>query len=90
MYAIRSYYEVEVARANLSLQNVNDIEIPFCSKSEQQEIIKAIESRLSVCDKVEENINEAMIKSEALRQSILKKAFEGKLLSPAEIEKCIV
>jgi len=80
--------QVEVARANLSLQNVNDIEIPFCSKSEQQEIIKAIESRLSVCDKVEENINEAMIKSEALRQSILKKAFEGKLLSPAEIEKC--
>jgi type I restriction enzyme S subunit len=27
-------------------------------------------------------------KAEALRQSILKKAFEGKLLSEAEIAKC--
>jgi type I restriction enzyme R subunit len=39
-------------------------------------------------DKVEQSISESIQKAEALRQSILKKAFEGKLLSQAEIELC--
>ena len=55
---------------------------------EQHQIVREIESRLSVCDKVEESISESLEKAEALRQSILKKAFEGKLLSDAEIEQC--
>ncbi len=40
---------------------------------------KEIESRLSVCDKTEETITSSLKRSEALRQSILKKAFEGSL-----------
>ena len=80
--------QVDVARANLSLQNVKDIEIPFCNVDEQRIVIQEIESRLSVCDKVEESINESLEKAKALRQSILKKAFEGRLLSTQEIEKC--
>ncbi len=55
---------------------------------EQTQIVQEIESRLSVCDKVEQSITESIEKAEALRQSILKKAFEGKLLSKAEIELC--
>ena len=39
-----------------------------------------IESRLSVCDNMEESIQISLKKAEALRQSILKKAFEGKLI----------
>jgi len=37
---------------------------------------------------MEQSITESIAKAEALRQSILKKAFEGKLLSPAEIDLC--
>jgi len=48
---------------------------------EQKHIIQKIESRLSVCDKIEESINTSLIQAEALRQSILKKAFEGKLVA---------
>ena len=48
--------------------------------SEQQAIIAEIESRLSVCDKLEESIQTGLQQAEALRQSILKKAFEGKLV----------
>ena len=55
---------------------------------DQEEIIKEIESRLSVCENIEANIDEALEKSEALRQSVLKKAFEGKLLSNEELEAC--
>ncbi len=47
---------------------------------EQHHIVSEIEKRLSVCDKLEESINTALQQAEALRQSILKKAFEGKLV----------
>ena len=80
--------QVEVARANLSLQNVKDIEIPFCNVDEQRIVIQEIESRLSVCDTVEQSIAESLEKAKALRQSILKKAFEGTLLSAEEIAAC--
>jgi type I restriction enzyme, S subunit len=47
---------------------------------EQQKIVEEIESRLSVCDNIEESIEQGLQQAEALRQSILKKAFEGKLV----------
>jgi len=47
---------------------------------EQQRVVAEIESRLSVCDKMEEAIEAGLKQAEALRQSILKKAFEGKLV----------
>jgi hypothetical protein len=46
------------------------------SIEEQQQIVQEIESRLSVCDKVEESIVESLEKSKAHAKSILKKAFE--------------
>ena len=48
--------------------------------SEQQRIVSEIETRLSVCDKLEESIIQSLEQAKALRQSILKKAFEGKLV----------
>ena len=51
-------------------------------------MIQEIESRLSVCESIEASIHESLNKSKALRQSILKKAFEGTLLSEEEIAAC--
>jgi type I restriction enzyme S subunit len=73
---------------NINLDIVKNLNLPLCSLEEQNQIVQEIESRLSVCDKMEQSINESIEKAEALRQSILKKAFEGKLLSQAEIELC--
>ena len=64
-----------------------EIEIPNDIK-EQHQIVQEIESRLSVCDTVEKDIADSLEKAQALRQSILKKAFEGKLLSEEEITAC--
>jgi len=72
----------------VGMSELKEIAIPIPSINEQHQIMQEIESRLSVCDKVEQSINESLLKAEALRQSILKKAFEGKLLSKAEIEQC--
>ena len=77
-----------VAQPSLSMGTIRQAPIAFPSIEEQHQIVREIESRLSVCDKVEENIILGLQKAEALRQSILKKAFDGKLLSSEEIEKC--
>ena len=50
------------------------------SSEEQHLIVQEIESRLSVADKMEQSIQESLQKAEALRQSILKKAFSGELV----------
>ena len=47
---------------------------------EQHKIVQEIESRLSVADKMEESIVQSLQQAEALRQSILKKAFSGELV----------
>ena len=76
-------------KAGLNLDDLKGIPVPLPpSLAEQHAIVREIESRLSVCDKVEQSIIEALQKAEALRQSILKKAFDGKLLSEAEIARC--
>ncbi|PSF37987.1 restriction endonuclease subunit S [Aphanothece hegewaldii CCALA 016] len=65
---------------NLTLEICRDAEIPICSFHEQSQIVQEIESRLSICDQLETTITENIEKAEALRQSILKRAFEGKLV----------
>ncbi|AKB32341.1 Type I restriction-modification system, specificity subunit S [Methanosarcina siciliae HI350] len=64
---------------------IENMSIPLCSLPEQQAIVQEIETRLSVCDKIEQDIETNLEKAEALRQSILKKAFEGKLLNEREL-----
>ncbi|MCD4806528.1 MAG: hypothetical protein K8R13_02970 [Methanococcoides sp.] len=80
-------YTHGVGNQDLGLTRMILITLPICSIEEQQTIVTEIETRLSVCDKVEQDIEENLEKAEALRQSILKKAFEGKLLSKRELEE---
>jgi type I restriction enzyme S subunit len=64
----------------IALGGLRVLPVPFPSLQEQHHIIQEIESRLSVCDKLEEIIAASVRQSESLRQSILKKAFEGRLV----------
>lgn len=56
------------------------IRLPICSMREQEEIVNSIESSISIIDQLEQTIKENLQKAEALRQSILKKAFGGELV----------
>jgi len=76
------------AQPNLNTNMIGNIDLPVGPIKDMQKIVDEIETRLSVCDNVLANINEALEKTEALRQSILKKGFEGKLLSEEELETC--
>ena len=67
-------------KAGLGLDDIRNLIVPFCALGEQNQIVQEIETRLSVADKLEETITQSLQQAEALRQSILKKAFEGKLV----------
>jgi type I restriction enzyme S subunit len=64
----------------LNLGIVKKTLFPFPPIEEQHFIVDELESKLTVCDKIEETIRKSLLQAETLRQSILKKAFEGKLL----------
>lgn len=67
------------AQKNINLDTLENLVVPYCSRVEQDEVVKEIESRMSVCDGIERTIDLSLQQAEALRQSILKKAFEGGL-----------
>ena len=68
------------AQKTVGLAVLRDIKIPYISKELQRNIVCDVESKLSVCDKIEQTVSESLQKAESLRQSILKQAFEGKLV----------
>ena len=69
-----------VNQSNINGTKLKTYPLPLPPLEEQQRIVQEIEARLSVCDKIEGTIAESLQQAEALRQSILKKAFEGKLV----------
>lgn len=67
-------------KLGLGLDDIRNTHVPNVDDSIANSIVGEIEQRLSVCDKIEQTVNESLQKAESLRQSILKKAFEGKLM----------
>ncbi len=67
-----------VGTPTIDKKSVRAIKIRYPeSKQHQLEIIEKIESHLSICDSIEKTVDGALSQAEAMRQSILKKAFEG-------------
>ena len=64
---------------NINSTEISDLQMPLYDPDTQYAIIEAIESRLSVCDSIEQTVNTALQQAEAMRQSISKDAFEGRL-----------
>jgi type I restriction enzyme S subunit len=69
-----------VNQSNINGTKLKSYPLSLPPLKEQEKIVEEIESRLSVADKMEESITQSLQQAEALRQSILKKAFEGELL----------
>jgi len=69
--------------SNVPQINHKDIEpltLPLPPLYEQQKIVEEIERRFSVADEVERTVDQSLKQAERLRHSILKTAFEGKLV----------
>lgn len=65
---------------NLNLGIIKNMILPLPPLAEQHRIVDEIETRLSQAEAAEVRIAESLQKTEALRQSILKKAFSGELV----------
>jgi type I restriction enzyme, S subunit len=68
-----------VGMASINQEQIGKMPFPICSTTEQNIVLSEIETRLSVCDQLEQTIEDSLKKAEALRQSVMKKAFEGEL-----------
>ena len=64
----------------LSVTKICSLPFPLAPLFEQQEIVAEVEQRFSVIDAAEREISHSHLRAARLRQSILKQAFEGKLV----------
>jgi type I restriction enzyme S subunit len=79
---VKNYYSSKAQGTTMDVLNlgiIKTIPFPLPPFSEQQLIVDELEAKLTICNKIEETINQSLKQAESLRQSILKKAFEGRL-----------
>lgn len=65
---------------HLSANKFSALSFPLPPLVEQEQIVSLVEERLSEIDSAEKTIDAELIRAKRLRQSILKQAFEGKLV----------
>ena len=64
----------------LSTNKIKGLRVPYCDLNDQKRILDDVKEKLSVYDSIEHTIDTSLQQAEALRQSILKQAFEGRLV----------
>lgn len=80
----RNYF-YQKGKQSVNLASINktvlsNLLLPLPPVADQQKIIEAISSRISVADNIEQSLDISLRQAESLRQSILKLAFEGRLI----------
>ncbi len=68
-------------KAGLTLDDIQLFPIPISPFTEQEKIVELLDERLSIVDNLDNVISRALEQSAALRQAILKRAFEGRLVA---------
>jgi len=85
LYLIRAFEHKLIGKhgttfAAITGGHLKEFLIPLSSLPEQHKIVEEIERRFSVADEAEKVVELSLKQAERLRQSLLKKAFEGKLV----------
>lgn len=68
-------------KPGLNLENIRSVNVHLPDLVEQARVVELIENKLSVVEDFEKTITHSLQQAEALRQSILKKAFSGQLVA---------
>jgi len=64
----------------IKVKKLSGYPLLFCSLPEQQQIVRLLDEQFTAIEQNEKEIDHSLKKTQALRQSILKKAFAGKLI----------
>ena len=73
------YETGNVGQGNVGIKALCEPAVPCPPLDTQKKIVDQISDRLSVCDSIEKTVDTALAQADAMRQSILKQAFEGTL-----------
>ena len=65
---------------SIEVGQLQEYAVPLPSIEEQEQIILEVESRLSVLDALERTLTAELTRAERLRQSLLHRAFTGRLV----------
>ncbi len=66
--------------ASINITKLGMLPVPLPPVAEQHRIVAEVERRLSIADQAQAAIEVALARAERLRQAILKRAFEGRLV----------
>ena len=69
----------ETSQPAFGIQKARLLRIKMCSPKDQDRIVYSIREKISVCENIEQTVTLSLQQAEAMRQSILKDAFEGRL-----------
>jgi type I restriction enzyme S subunit len=69
-----------VSQSNINAQKLSRFEVPFCSLSEQEEIVRQVKHYFGLADQLEARFEQAAELVEQLPQALLAKAFSGQLV----------
>jgi type I restriction enzyme S subunit len=69
-----------ITYTGINIETLKRVPIPLPPVLEQGEIVAEVERRLSIIQEVEAEVEANLKRTSRLRQSILKRAFEGKLV----------
>ncbi|MDE0001141.1 MAG: restriction endonuclease subunit S [Rhodospirillaceae bacterium] len=65
---------------NISAKELQELNVPICSPAEQAELVRLLDTRLEAAELLDREIDANLARADALRQSILRKAFAGQLV----------
>lgn len=79
----RNYFYTK-GKQSVNLASINKtilsaLLLPLPDKACQEKIVNCIEECFSLCDNIEQTVDNALTQAESMRKGILKKAFEGEL-----------
>ena len=76
---IKSNMVSTAGQNTVSQGTISSVMINLPSLEKQSVIVREVQNRLSICDNIERTVEQSLQQSAAMRQSILKQAFEGGL-----------
>ena len=85
-YYLQTYYwkirllDKGSSQPGLNVNIIRNFEIPICSIKEQKQIVDKIEQGLPFIENTKNITNSMLLQLDTLRASVLKQAFEGKLV----------
>ena len=77
---VASVVSQQVGQANVNGTKLRALTFPLPPQDEQERIVERVEESVSIVEETEAQIDMKVPRSSRLRQSILKRAFEGKLV----------